>query len=62
MELEEDKKSDDVEIEIDLDSPKDTDDKNKCERYMHLGMKLDRVRNCGERFHMYDLIREPETL
>ena len=36
----------------------DTDDKDKCERYMHLGMKLDRVRNCGERFHMYDLIRE----
>ena len=24
-------------------------------------MKLDRVRDCGERFHMYDLIRECET-
>jgi len=24
----------------------------------HLGMKLDRIRNCGEKFHMYDLIRE----
>ena len=36
----------------------DTDDKNKCLRYQHLGMKLDRVRNCGEKFHMYDLIRE----
>ena len=36
----------------------DTDDKDKCERYKHLGMKVDRVRNCGERFHMYDLIRE----
>ncbi len=23
-----------------------------------IGMKLDRVRNCGEKFHMYDLIRE----
>ena len=35
----------------------DTDDKDKCERYLHLGMSLDRIRNCGERFHMYDLIR-----
>lgn len=23
-----------------------------------LGIKPDRVRNCGERFHMYDLIKE----
>ena len=36
----------------------DTDDKDKSLRYEHLGMKLDRIRNCGERFHMYDLIRE----
>ena len=36
----------------------DTDDKDKAARYEHLGMKLDRVRNCGEKFHMYDLIRE----
>ena len=36
----------------------DTDDKDKSDRYQHLGMKLDRVRNCGERFHMYDLIRK----
>ncbi len=36
----------------------DTDDKNKSDRYQHLGMTLERVRNCGERFHMYDLIRE----
>ena len=36
----------------------DTDDKDKSLRYRHLGMSLDRVRNCGERFHMYDLIRE----
>ena len=36
----------------------DTDDLDKAARYEHLGMKLDRVRNCGERFHMYDLIRE----
>ena len=36
----------------------DTDDQDKAARYVHLGMKLDRVRNCGEKFHMYDLIRE----
>lgn len=36
----------------------DTDDKDKCSRYEYLGMKLDRVRNCGDKFHMYDLIRE----
>jgi len=36
----------------------DTDDKDKAARYEHLGMKLDRIRNCGEGFHMYDLIRE----
>lgn len=36
----------------------DTDDKDKSLRYEHLGMKLERVRNCGERFHMYDHIRE----
>ena len=35
----------------------DTDDKDKAARYEHLGMKLDRIRNCGEKFHMYDLIR-----
>ena len=39
----------------------DTDDKDKAARYEHLGMKLDRVRNCGEKFHMYDLIRENIT-
>ena len=38
----------------------DTDDKDKSLRYQHLGMKLDRVRNCGEKFHMYDLIRESQ--
>ena len=39
----------------------DTDDKDKCKRYIHLGMKLDRVRNCTQRLHMYDLIREPQV-
>ena len=38
----------------------DTDDKDKSERYRYLGMELDRVRNCGENFHMYDFVREPE--
>ncbi len=36
----------------------DTDDEDKCKRYEHLGMKLDRIRNCSSNFHMYDLIRE----
>ena len=36
----------------------DTDDQDKAFRYVHLGMTLDRARDCGERFHMYDLIRE----
>ena len=40
----------------------DTDDRDKASRYEHLGMKLDRVRSCGERFHMYDLIREDAVI
>ncbi|MCR5208980.1 MAG: GNAT family N-acetyltransferase [Lachnospiraceae bacterium] len=36
----------------------DTDDKDKAARYEHLGMKLDRIRNSGEKFHMYDLVKE----
>ena len=40
----------------------DTDDRDKAARYEHLGMKLDRVRSCGERFHMYDLIRFDDAL
>ena len=41
-------------------APLDTmsDDKDKSLHYQHLGMRLDKVRNCGEKFHMYDLIRE----
>ena len=38
----------------------DTDDKDKSLRYQHMGVKQDRVRNCGEKFHMYDLIRESQ--
>ena len=36
----------------------DTDDRDKASRYEHLGMKLDRIRTCDDKFHMYDLIRE----
>ena len=36
----------------------DTDDKNKYLRYEHLGMTLDRIRNCGNQYHTYDMIRE----
>lgn len=37
----------------------DTDDADKSARYQHLGMTLERIRDCGERYHTYDLIREP---
>lgn len=36
----------------------DTDDRDKCARYVHLRMRLDRVRKCGQKMNMYDLIRE----
>ena len=36
----------------------DTDDRDKASRYEHLGMKLDRIRTGGQKFHIYDLIRE----
>jgi GNAT superfamily N-acetyltransferase len=36
----------------------DTDDENKSARYQHLGMKLERIRDCGDKYHTYDLIRE----
>ncbi len=50
-------KDDDGLLYTTSDNQEGTDDKDKCERYVHLGMKLDRVRKCGDRFHMYDLIR-----
>ena len=31
---------------------------DKSLRYRHLGMKLDRIRHCGDDFHIYDLIYE----
>ena len=37
----------------------DTDDENKSARYQHLGMTLERIRDCGYHYHTYDLIREP---
>ena len=36
----------------------DTDDKNKYLRYEHLGMTLERIRDCGDLYHTYDMIRE----
>lgn len=48
------KKADKQKISVILD----TDDKDKCSRYEHLGMKVDKVRKCGDKFHMYDLIRD----
>lgn len=35
----------------------ETDDKLKAAKYEHLGMILYRVRNCGEGYHIYDMIR-----
>ena len=36
----------------------DTDEKNKSDRYQHLGMKLDKVRSKVEGLRIYDLIHE----
>ncbi len=35
----------------------ETDDASKAAKYQHLGMILYRTRNCGEGYHVYDLIR-----
>lgn len=35
----------------------ETDDRDKCARYVSCGMETDRVRKCGERLYIYDLIR-----
>ena len=37
----------------------DTDDENIYARYQHLGITLERIRDCGDHYHTYDLIREP---
>ena len=39
----------------------ETDAKSKCDKYIHLGMKLAGVRNIGEFGKLYDLIRYPES-
>ncbi len=39
----------------------DTDDKDKSERYQHLGMRLDKVRSKEKGLRIYDLIREIKT-
>ena len=38
----------------------DTDEKAKCDRYIHLGMTLAGARRFGEHGVLYDLIRYPE--
>ena len=37
----------------------ETDAKSKCDKYMHLGMELDRTRDLGEMGKLYDLIKYP---
>ena len=37
----------------------ETDAKSKCDKYVHLGMELDGVRDVGEFGRLYDLIRYP---
>jgi len=39
----------------------DTDAKSKCDRYIHLGMKLERIRQSAG-FPIYDLIREASDI
>ena len=38
----------------------ETDAKSKCDKYMHLGMQLDGVRDVGEIGKLYDLIKYPD--
>jgi len=38
----------------------ETDAKSKCDRYIHLGMKLAGTRSCGEAGMLYDMIKYPE--
>ena len=40
----------------------DTDDMDKNLKYQHFEMRLDRMRNCGDDFHMYDLIYESSEI
>ena len=39
----------------------ETDAKSKCDKYVHLGMKLAGVRNIGEFGKLYDMIKYPRT-
>ncbi len=38
----------------------ETDAKSKCDKYMHLGMQLDGVRNLGKYGKLYDLVKYPD--
>lgn len=39
----------------------ETDARSKCDKYLHLGMKLAGTRRFGTHGLLYDLIRYPET-
>ena len=39
----------------------ETDAKSKCDKYVHLGMKLAGVRDIGEFGKLYDLVKYPRT-
>ena len=39
----------------------ETDAKSKCDKYVHLGMKLAGVRDIGEFGKLYDLIKKPDA-
>ena len=38
----------------------DTDAQSKCDKYMHLGMKLEGIRDFGENGKLYDRIKYPD--
>ena len=38
----------------------ETDAKSKCDKYMHLGMQLDGVRDLGKYGKLYDLVKYPD--
>ena len=38
----------------------ETDAKSKCDKYMHLGMQLDGIRDLGKYGKLYDLVKYPD--
>jgi len=35
-------------------------EKSKCDKYMHLGMQLDGIRDLGKYGKLYDLVKYPD--